>query len=83
MDAKEFERKVGSPPTQNDLGRVNCTQVGEIGHGYCGWCPTHDKPRFMCGCFAQLIVTCPMCGGSGCSACNNTGKKWAGSLNSR
>jgi hypothetical protein len=47
---KEFTEIVGTPPEQDDLDRVNCKLVGNIGHHDCGWCEKHDKPRFMCGC---------------------------------
>lgn len=50
MDEAEFRRRVGTPPVQDDLDRVNCPKAGETGHWQCGWCEVHDKPRFMCGC---------------------------------
>lgn len=49
IDAETFEAKVGRAPVMDDLERVNCEQVGEIGHWYCGWCERCDKPRFICG----------------------------------
>jgi len=45
-----FERAVGRPPVDDDLDRVTCDKAGEAGHHACGWCPTHDQPRFICGC---------------------------------
>lgn len=48
--SEKFETRVGRPPTQDDLDRVNCKRVGEGGHRQCGWCQEHDKPRFICGC---------------------------------
>ena len=50
MNAEEFERKVGRPPRNDDLERVNCVAAGDPGHWYCGWCREHDLPRFECGC---------------------------------
>lgn len=50
MDATEFEQKVGRPPENDDLDRVNCDKHGLPGHYFCGWCEMHDKPRFECGC---------------------------------
>lgn len=50
MDEAEFRRRVGTPPVQDDLDRVNCPKAGEMGHWQCGWCEEHDRPRFMCGC---------------------------------
>jgi len=49
MNAKEFTEKVGRPPEQDDLERVNCEKAGERGHRNCGWCRACDTPRFMCG----------------------------------
>lgn len=42
--------RVGHLPQQDDLERVNCPKAGDLGHWYCGWCPTHHKPYFICGC---------------------------------
>jgi len=50
MQAYEFEQTTGRKPEQDDLERVNCDQVGEIGHLSCGWCSSHDGPMFECGC---------------------------------
>ena len=50
MTKKEFKEKTGHEPEQDDLARVNCIEAGTIGHSLCGWCNTHDTPRFMCGC---------------------------------
>lgn len=44
-----FIQKVGHPPENDDLIRVNCPEAGNVGHYQCGWCPTCDKPRFVCG----------------------------------
>ena len=49
LTAKEFEEKVGRAPEQDDLDRVNCKEVGRVGHLHCGWCKECDKPRFICG----------------------------------
>ena len=50
MTAEEYLAKVGIEPIQDDLERVNCEDVGKMGHDSCGWCCHHDQPRFMCGC---------------------------------
>lgn len=49
VTASEFEAAVGHPPSDDDLGRVNCDKVGQIGHTYCGLCAGCGKPRFICG----------------------------------
>jgi hypothetical protein len=49
--AQQFEEMTGNPPIQDDLERLNCDGAGSIGHGGCGLCPEHNKPRFICGCF--------------------------------
>lgn len=38
MNAIEFEKKTGYKPENDDLDRVNCEDVGKIGHQQCGWC---------------------------------------------
>jgi len=52
MTEAEFEAKVGRPPLQDDLERVNCTnpEAGQQGHRQCGWCETHNLPYFECWC---------------------------------
>jgi len=55
MNAIEFEKKTGYKPENDDLDRVNCEDVGKIGHQQCGWCEKHDKPRFECGCLADIM----------------------------
>ena len=47
MTEQEYTKKVGSPPIQDDLERVNCPIVGEIGHSSCGWNSCKDIPMFM------------------------------------
>jgi hypothetical protein len=49
--AEDYRRKVGAAPEQDDLDRVNCAEVGAVGHVQCGRCP-HDWPRFL---------HCPIC----------------------
>lgn len=51
MTKEEYKKLFGSEPIQDDLDRVNCQEVGKIGHFQCGICSEHDKPRFQCGCF--------------------------------
>lgn len=38
------------------LERILCANVGELGHWSCGVCPTHEKPRFQCGCLRKQVV---------------------------
>ena len=45
-----FIEKAGHQPTNDDVERCNCKDIGKPGHSACGWCPEHDLPRFMCGC---------------------------------
>jgi len=45
----QFLKAVGVPPTKDDLERVNCPEIGEPGHHWCGWCYRHNRPRFLCG----------------------------------
>lgn len=52
MTAEEYKNRFGSIPIRDDLERANCPKAGiEIGHGCCGICNKHDKPRFKCGCY--------------------------------
>lgn len=53
IDTETFKLKVGGPPGDDDLERVNCKDTGKFGHLLCGWCPLHDLPRFICGCLAR------------------------------
>ena len=46
----EFEEIMGYAPRQDDLHRLNCTEVGKVGHWQCGWCLKHQGPNFACGC---------------------------------
>lgn len=46
----QFKAKVGWPPSDDDLERVNCSLAGYPGHLTCGWCTQHDRPRLVCGC---------------------------------
>ena len=48
-----FIDRVKCPPIQDELKRCNCTKAGEPGHEQCGWCPEHDLPQFVCGCFVK------------------------------
>lgn len=50
ITAEQFEAATGYPPEDDDLERCNCSEAGQLGHYYCGWCPTHNKPVFSCGC---------------------------------
>lgn len=53
MNAQEFEEKMGRPPIQDDLDRVNCLKKGEIGHTRCGWCEKCDRPNWLCICIPE------------------------------
>lgn len=52
MNEKEYKDKFGHEPIQDDLERVNCKDIGIVGHSQCGVCEKHNKPRFACGCLA-------------------------------
>lgn len=54
IDEKTFTEKVGVPPEGDDLERCNCPKAGQVRHYLCGWCDKHDKPRFICGCRADV-----------------------------
>jgi hypothetical protein len=45
-----FIKATGYMPENDDLERCNCEKAGEMGHQSCGWCETHNLPRFHCGC---------------------------------
>jgi hypothetical protein len=49
---ESFETAFGRKPVNDDLDRVNCSNVGAVGHLGCGVCPEHAKPHFECGCRA-------------------------------
>lgn len=51
---EDFERMVGSPPELDDMERLNCEHAGALLHMCCGYCETHDKPRFVCGCIQRI-----------------------------
>jgi len=53
MSEEEFEAAFGRKPINDDLHRVNCDQAGKVGHWQCGFCPIHNRPRFMCGCLGR------------------------------
>jgi hypothetical protein len=50
ITVEEFEKRFGRKPMHDDLDRVNCSNVGSVGHWFCGVCRVHKKPRFECGC---------------------------------
>jgi len=62
---EEFEKRTNRKPLQDDLERANCKIAGTIGHLQCGWCTTHDKPRFMCGCVYKTASRRPEPGEEG------------------
>lgn len=47
MTAKQFEQLTGHAPEQDDLERVNCEEVGFMGHYQCGVCGFCGWPRFI------------------------------------
>lgn len=53
----DFKHMTGRDHSYDDLERVNCNKVGDVGHRQCGVCPEHDKPRFICGCMANYEFT--------------------------
>jgi len=57
ITTEEFEKRFGVKPELDDLDRVNCPEEGTVAHWHCGVCPTHDKPRFMCGCLRVPFPT--------------------------
>ena len=54
MTKQEFIDVVGYEPERDDIERVNCSEVGRVGHLMCGTCDEHGKPRFVCACLAKL-----------------------------
>jgi hypothetical protein len=50
MTKQEYFNRFGVKPEQVDLNRINCKVVGTYMHEFCGVCPEHDKPRFICHC---------------------------------
>jgi hypothetical protein len=55
MTAAEFTARFGFAPTNDDLDRVACPQVGAWGHWLCGVC-AHDKPRWLCEPCTRIAV---------------------------
>lgn len=53
MTADEYVAATGYEPEDDDLERVNCPKAGKAGHLQCGWCITHNKPKFICNCWAK------------------------------
>lgn len=45
---EQFTMATGSAPERDDMERVNCSDAGKPGHHFCGWCPVHNKPRWLC-----------------------------------
>lgn len=48
MNATEFYVRMGRPPIDDDLERVNCPLAATLGHWCCGLCPGHGIPMFAC-----------------------------------
>jgi hypothetical protein len=49
-----FQRYVGRAPVQDELERCNCLTEGYLGHLLCGWCGICNKPRYICGHWANV-----------------------------
>ena len=47
---EKFYEMTSREPEGDDLERVNCFKVGQIGHQFCGVCNKCQQPRFVCGC---------------------------------
>jgi hypothetical protein len=47
---ESFTQTFGQAPEEDDLERVNCDILDQAGHMFCGVCPEHNQPRFLCGC---------------------------------
>jgi len=47
ITAEEYEIAVGSPPENDDLERVNCSNTTSVGHRSCGWNVRKQLPNFM------------------------------------
>lgn len=37
------------------LERAECERPAWDGHGYCGMCPTHNRPRHACACYKGQV----------------------------
>jgi hypothetical protein len=48
VTVEQFVMATGREPQQDDMERVNCKDVGKPGHHFCGWCPIHGTPRWLC-----------------------------------
>ena len=48
MIAEQFRALTGRWPMHDDLERVNCDKVGQVGHFCCGWCERRGIPSFEC-----------------------------------
>jgi hypothetical protein len=45
---EQFMMATGRESTLYDISRANCKDAGKPGHHFCGWCRTHNKPRWHC-----------------------------------
>jgi len=52
-----FEYVTGEKPENDDIERSSCVDAGTLGHHQCGWCPSHSRPRFQCGCATNIPTT--------------------------
>lgn len=56
---EQYTYRYGRLPEHDDLDRINCQQVGTVGHGQCGWCDSCNGPRMYChncrGTVSQLL----------------------------
>lgn len=49
ITAEQFAAATGRQPENDDLERVNCPKVGQLGHFSCGWNHQMNKPVFEVG----------------------------------
>jgi hypothetical protein len=47
MSEQDYLNAVGEMPIDDDLERVNCPLINQIGHYHCGWNSCKNKPMFM------------------------------------
>ncbi len=64
IDGIQFYASTGRQPVHDDLQRCNCELAGNASHVFCGWCSTHGRPRFECGCMAKSSWDTPISDGS-------------------
>ena len=48
ITAEEFLQVTGNEPSDDDIDRCNCDEIGEVGHQSCGWNEEEQLPNWMC-----------------------------------